>query len=166
MHIVLRLTDWLPDTVICLRLRGSLASPFLKSCGKRLGLGRNITFYNPSQVSLGSDVYIAYGCWFSASNGITLDNEVIIGPYTVFATSNHSMMNGSFRFGPSIGSSIFIGKGTWVSAHCTVSSGVQIGSGSIVGANSFVNKSFGDHVLVAGTPVKYVKNLQSDYPSD
>jgi hypothetical protein len=51
-------TNWLPDNLIFLRLRGKLASPFFKSCGKRIGLGRNLTFYNPSIISIGNDDYI------------------------------------------------------------------------------------------------------------
>ncbi len=62
LHFVLRLTNWLPDNVMFIRLRGRLARPFFKSCGTRLGLGRNITFYNPSKIEIGEDVYIGYGC--------------------------------------------------------------------------------------------------------
>jgi len=73
MHFILLLTNWLPDNVIFIRLRGSLARPFFNHCGKRLGIGRNVVFYNPSNISIGNDVYIAYGNWFSSSFGVIID---------------------------------------------------------------------------------------------
>ncbi|MCO5259133.1 MAG: hypothetical protein M9916_03230 [Crocinitomicaceae bacterium] len=44
LHFVLLLTNWLPDNVVFLRLRGYLAHFFFLSCGKNLRLGRNLTF--------------------------------------------------------------------------------------------------------------------------
>ena len=62
--LFLLFTNWLPDNVIFINLRGRLARPFFKKCGKNLGIGRNVCFYNPSKMEIGTNVYIAYGCWF------------------------------------------------------------------------------------------------------
>jgi acetyltransferase-like isoleucine patch superfamily enzyme len=146
------LTNWLPDNVIFIRLRGLLASLFFKKCGKRLGLGRNITFYNSGQIEIGNDVYIAIGCWFSASNGVIIEDEVLFGPYNVIATSNHTRKNQSFRFGKNCGEKITINKGAWIGANCTLISGSKIGKGSVIGANSVVIGEVPDNCLVAGNP--------------
>lgn len=159
LHFVLFITNWLPDSVFFIRLRGRLASPFLKKCGPRLGIGRNVTLYNPSQISIGADVYIAYGCWFSASAGLIIEDEVLFGPYVVIATTNHTKENGSFRFGVPKGSSVFIKKGSWVGAHASISSGSCLGEGSLLAANSFLNRSTGNHVLFAGNPAKLIKEI-------
>lgn len=163
LHFVLFLTNWLPDSVRFIRFRGALAAPFFKSCGKRLGLGRNITFYNPSQVSIGSDVYIAYGCWFSASRGLEIQDEVLFGPYVAIATSNHTKLNGSFRFGPPKGDKVTICKGSWIGAHCSIGAGVRVGTGSVIGSNSFVNKEVTNHTLFAGTPAKFIKEIPDEH---
>ena len=79
LHVVLLLTNWLPDNVIFLRLRGLLASFFLGECGDDLRLGRNVTFYNPSKIRIGSHVYLAYGCLCLAGDQpISIGDEVII----------------------------------------------------------------------------------------
>ena len=44
IHFLILLTNWLPDNVIFLRLRGALLKPFFKNCGKDLRLARNIYF--------------------------------------------------------------------------------------------------------------------------
>lgn len=162
MHFVLWLTNWLPDNVVVLRFRGYLASFFFFKCGKDLRLGRNITFYNPSKILLGDNIYIAFGCWFSASDKIEIENEVLIGPYCIFASSNHTRLNNSYRYGAPSRSPISIGKGSWLGGHCTVLKGVQVGRGGVVGANSVVNKSTPDNSLFAGNPGKVIKYFTDD----
>ena len=162
LHFVLLITSWLPDNVKFIRLRGKLASYFFKSCGIGLGLGRDITFYNPSQISVGSNVYIAKGCCFLGSSGIKIHDEVLFGPYVVIATSNHTKLNGSFRYGPPKGDKVIINYGSWIGAHCTISSGVQIGKGSVIGANSFVNIGVDDNMLFSGNPGKVRQKYLND----
>lgn len=152
LHLVLLLTNWLPDNVLFIRLRGGLAKPFFKKCGKRLGIGRNVTFYNPSMIEIGTDVYIALGCWFSSSGGVSIEDEVLFGPYVILASSNHSRQNNSFRFGEAINQPILIKKGSWLGAHVTVLSGSIIGEGSVIAANSVAMGNIEDHVLFAGNP--------------
>lgn len=152
LHFVLRLTNWLPDNVTFIRLRGRLARPFFKKCGKRLGIGRNVTFYNPSQMEIGNDVYIALGCWFSASFGVKIEDEVLFGPYNVIATSNHTRLEGSFRFGKSVGKQICFKKGSWIGANCTVLAGTTLGNGSVIAANSLAKGDIPDNCVFAGNP--------------
>lgn len=157
LHFVLLFTNWFPDNVALIRIRGRLATPFFKKCGKNLGLGRNLTFYDPSKIEIGKDVYIAYGCWFSAGFGICIGDEAQFGPYVVLTTASHTRQDRSYRYGLFEGQQILIGKGTWIGAHCILAAGTQIGNGSAVGANSFVNSIIPEDVVCAGSPVKVIK---------
>lgn len=157
VHFLLLITNWLPDNVFVLRLRGALVSPFLGSCKGNLRLGRNITFYNPSQIYLGKDVYIAYGSWFMAGERITVGDEVLFGPYCVVVSSNHTKEDGSFRYGTPKQRPILIGDGCWLAAHVVVAAGTTIGHGTLVAANAAVTESLPAHVLAAGQPAKVVK---------
>lgn len=159
LHFVLLFTNWLPDNVIILRFRGWLAHFFFIKCGSDLRLGRGIVFYNPSKISLGSNVYIAYGNWFSANAAITLEDQVVVGPKNVFASGNHTKVNGSFRYGKSECKPIRICRGTWIGANCTITAGVVVGSGSVVGANTVVTKIVPENVLFAGNPGLVIKKL-------
>jgi maltose O-acetyltransferase len=145
--------------VIVLRLRGLLSSFFLGDCGKNFRLGRNVTFYNPQNMSIGNDVYIAYGTWFSAGEKISIEDEVIIGPYCVFASSNHTKENGSFRYGKPVQQPIVVRKGSWIAAQCSVLAGSDIGEGTLLAANSVVSGKLEDHVMYGGTPARRIKNI-------
>ncbi|MDA7927771.1 acyltransferase [Akkermansiaceae bacterium] len=160
LHLVLWVTGFLPDNVIVLRLRGWMAHFFFKSCGKDLRLGRNVTFYNPSNISIGSNVYIAYGNWFSAGDLITIGDQVLLGPYSVYASSNHTSRDGSFRYGSPDKAPISIDSGAWVAANCTVVAGISIGKGALVGAGSVVTKDVPNRVVFAGNPGRVIRPVK------
>lgn len=157
LHFILLITNWLPDLVIFLWLRGFLASPFFKSCGKNLKLGRNLTFYDPSKIEFGNDVYIAIGCWFNGS--IIVNDEVMFGPYCVLVSSNHVSKSGSFRFAGSGGDkAILIQSGSWIGAKSVLLGGSSIGKGALLAANSTLNKPMEDYSIYGGSPARFIKN--------
>jgi len=158
LHFILLFTNWFPDNVFFLRLRGLLSSFFLKKCGKNLRLGRNITIYNPSNIKIGDHVYIAFGCWFLGASEISIESEVMFGPYCVVSDGNHTSLNGSYRFGPSEVGKILIKKGSWIGAHSVILMDVTIGRGALVAAHSLVNKAVDDFGIVGGVPAKYLKS--------
>ena len=161
LHFVLLITNWLPDNVAFIRLRGAMASPFFKKCGNKLGVGRNVVFYDPSKIEIGNWVYIAYGCWFSSGYGINIEDEVQFGPYSVIATANHTRMDTSFRFGAPAGGPVRFQKGCWIGAQCTILPNSIIGKGSVVGANAVVSGFVPDNCVFAGNP-GIVKKIFND----
>lgn len=160
LHFALLLTNWLPDNVVFLRLRGALARPFMGRCGSNLRLGRHVTFYNPSAIRIGRDVYVALGTWFMAGAPIEVGDEVLFGPYCAVVSSNHTRREGSYRFGPSQQLPITIGRGCWFGAHVTVTAGSKIGNGCLLAANSVVGGTVEDNWMAGGVPAKPVKALE------
>jgi acetyltransferase-like isoleucine patch superfamily enzyme len=160
LHFVLLFTNWLPDNIVFLRLRGWLARPFFKKCGLDLRLGRRLTFYNPSKIELGTHVYLAYGCVFLAGNEeIVIEDEVIMGPYCVLASENHSRVNGSFRYGSPQTARILIQRGSWLGAHVVVTAGSVVGNGSAVAAGAVVTDCLPRDTLLGGMPARKIKVL-------
>jgi acetyltransferase-like isoleucine patch superfamily enzyme len=158
MHFVLLLTNWLPDNVFFIKVRGFLASPFLKKSGKNLKLGRDITFYNPGQISVGSNVYVARGCWFSGSGGIDIGNNILFGPYVSVVTSDHSLKNGSYSFGPPVNEAkVIIDDGSWIASHVTVLSGTHVNKAVLVAANSVIKGATVEYGIYGGVPGKLLK---------
>ncbi|WP_269520979.1 CatB-related O-acetyltransferase [Alteromonas sp. BMJM2] len=51
----------------------------------------------------------------------------------------------------------------WVGQNVTLSTGITIGNGAIVAANSVVTKSVPDYAIVGGNPAKIIKYRFSDY---
>lgn len=158
LHFVLIFTNWLPDNVALMNFRGWLASFFFKECGPNLCLGRNVTFYNPSKVIIGRDVYIAYGCWFMASFGIRIENEVNFGPYVVVVTANHSLENGSYAFGENgKKAEVVIGEGSWIGAHASILPGARVNDGVLIAANCVLNSETEKFGIYGGVPAKLIK---------
>ncbi|MFZ5447035.1 MAG: acyltransferase [Thermodesulfobacteriota bacterium] len=159
LHFVLLFTNWLPDNIVFLRLRGWLARPFFRSCGADLRLGRNVTFYNSSKIDLGQNIYIAYGCWISAGEEICIEDEVIFGPYCIISSTNHSRARRSFRYGPPKQEAIRIGKGSWIASHVIITAGSEIGPGSLIAAGAVVNGKIAADSLAGGIPARFLKEL-------
>lgn len=148
------LTDWMPDNRLTNRLRGRLASLFIKDCGDNLHLGSHVILLNPQQLTLGDNVYIARGSWLNAMGGLELEDEVVLGPYVVISTLQHVFKNGSVRFGGSTAAPVKIGHGSWLAAHVSVKCGTRVGRGNLVAANACVVKDTPDGVIVGGVPAR------------
>lgn len=52
---------------------------------------------------------------------------------------------------------VIIGNDVWIGINTTIMSGVTIGDGAIIGANSVVTKDVEDYEVVAGNPAKHIK---------
>ena len=50
-----------------------------------------------------------------------------------------------------------IGHDVWVGAGAIIKQGVNIGTGAVIGANSFVNKDVAPYSIVVGTPARILK---------
>jgi maltose O-acetyltransferase len=149
----------MPDNILFIRLRGFLASFFFAECGSNFRLGRNVTFYNPSQIYIGKNTYIAYGNWFCADDKIIIDDEVMFGPYSIIVSSNHSRKNKSFRYGPITKQKIIIESGAWIGGHCNILSGSHIGSGSVISAGSSTFKKIPKDSKVINGKILPIENL-------
>lgn len=159
LHLSLLLTNWLPDNVVFYRLRGRIARCFLGSCGADLRIGRNIFIHNPKNLHLGSHVFMAYGACLLGNAEIFLGDEVMLGPYCVISSGNHTRQDGSFRYGPPDARPIRVGNGSWIGAHATLTAGVTIGEGSVIAAGAVVTRDIPSNVVAGGVPAKVIKEL-------
>lgn len=156
LHFMLLFINWLPDNVFFLRVRGILIRPFFGKCGHDLRVGRNVQFHNPELINLGDHVYIAYGCSIIANDLIRIENEVMLSPYCVIISGNHTSMNGSYRYGPPKVAPIVVGKGSWIASHVVVTAGCTIGENSLIAANAVVTDDIPANVIAGGIPAKII----------
>ena len=159
IHFIIFFTNWLPDNVIFLRIRGALLRPFFGSCGKDLRVGRNVIFHNPKLLTIGAHVLITYGCSIMATDSIVIGDEVMFGPYCVVISGNHTSVNGSYRYGPPFLSPIVIGKGSWIGSHVVITAGSEIGENALIAAGAVVTKKIPSNVIAGGIPVRIIKEV-------
>ena len=156
-HLVMVLTAWWPDVTVAMRLRGALLRPALKSGGANFQVGRAVTINFPHLVEVGRDVYLARGSWLHAPGGISIEDEVQLGPYVVLITGDHSLERGSYRFGPPLRAPIRLRHGCWIGAHATVARGVTVGRGALVAANAVATMDVPDFAVAGGVPARVIK---------
>jgi len=143
----------LPPHGRALDVRGNLARRWLATAGERLRISSLVNIYDPANVTVGDHVYIGYGCYLGAGR-IELGDEVVLGPFCALAAGNHSLKDGSYRYGTYEHGVIRIGRGTWLGAHVTVTAGVTIGSGCLVAAGAVVTRDVPDGCTVGGVPAR------------
>lgn len=151
------ITAWLPDFTPILKLRGFLLKPAFRKCGKNFQIVSGTAINWSSNITVGDDVFIAANCWIQGVGEIELQDQVMLGPFTVLASNEHIKQNGSYRFGPYKRAKITLQRGSWTGAHSVITAGVSIGKGSAVAANAVVTKDVPDNCVVAGVPAKVIK---------
>lgn len=156
--LVMKFWGLFPDLVPVMRLRGILLKPVFKKCGRNFQICSHSMILSPENVSIGNDVYIAYGSWVQGGGGVKFEDEVMLGPYSILASSNHTLQDKSFRFGTPRLAPIVLRRGSWTGSHVTVVAGVEIGEGSAVAANSAVTIDVPPGVVVGGVPARKISD--------
>lgn len=154
---IMAVTRIFPEITPVLRLRGRLSKFIFKKCGNNLQISKDVRINGTSNLEFGDDVFLSGGSWIMASELVTLGDGVMLGPYSVLITGNHTKESGSYRFGKPDRSPIRIGKGSWIGSHSTVTKGIKIGSGCLLAANSVATKNIPDDSIAGGVPAKVIK---------
>jgi len=108
-------------------------------------------------ISIGKNVFINFDCTFLALGGITIEDDVLIGPKVNLITENHPL-NPKDRKGL-ICKSILIKNNAWIGANATILPGVTIGENAVVAAGAVVSKDVPDNSIVGGIPAKFIKTI-------
>ncbi|WP_394242058.1 acyltransferase [Halopseudomonas laoshanensis] len=125
-------------------------------------VGSRFTYGN---ISLGDNVFIASGAWFSSDRAkIKIGSEVMFGPGVKILGGDHEFKNTEmpmFFAKKNPGkkqADINISNDVWIGANAVILEGVQIGTGSIVGAGSLVAKDVESYSIYAGVPARKIKD--------
>jgi carbonic anhydrase/acetyltransferase-like protein (isoleucine patch superfamily) len=109
-------------------------------------------------LSIGDRVGIRPAVTISASEGVTIEDDVIIGSFSSIVDSDHTFDLGrpNVMHNPSRTAPIQIGRGTWLAERVAVLKGVTIGRCCMVGANSVVREDLPDYSIAVGVPARVV----------
>ncbi len=110
------------------------------------------------KTTFGRDCFVNFGCTFLALGGITIEDDVFIGPHCVLATEYHPE-NPETRHSL-LTKPIVVKRNAWLGANVTVLAGVTIGENTIVAAGSVVTKDVPDNMVVAGSPARVIREIK------
>ena len=138
------------------------------------GVGCRIEAYPENKekvVFIGDNVQINDYVHISGMKGVRLGDNVLIASKVFISDLNHGNYSDeglidSPHTPPSerklYAKPIIIEDNVWLGEFVSVLSGVTIGKGSIVGANSVVSRSLPSYVIAVGTPARVVKKYNFD----
>jgi acetyltransferase-like isoleucine patch superfamily enzyme len=110
-------------------------------------------------ISIGKNVFINHACSFLDLGGITIEDQVLIGPRVNLVTENHPADPAERR--SLITKPIVIKRNAWIGASATILPGVTIGENAIVAAGAVVSKDVPANTIVGGIPAKFIKSIIS-----
>ncbi|MGY0391274.1 acyltransferase [Bizionia sp. KMM 8389] len=112
-------------------------------------------------LSIGNNSGIGEYSFFGCSGGVSIGNDVIMGPYVSFHSENHNFLDASklIREQGVTSDGIKLGNNIWVGAKCTFLDGCEVGNNSVVAAGAVVRGKFPDNVVIGGVPAKVIKTL-------
>lgn len=127
----------------------------------------SLTIYPPFHcdyglgAEFGERVFINQGCWFLDGGGITIGDRVLIGANVTLSTAGHPIEVAE-RFDGITLAPILIEDDVWIGASATVTPGVTIGRGSVVGAGAVVAKDVPPLTVVTATSYVERRQLRSE----
>lgn len=104
---------------------------------------------------LGKRVFINHACSFLDIGGITIEDDVKIGPRVNLTTENHPIdprERKTLLIKP-----IVIRRNAWIGAGATILPGVTVGENAVVAAGAVVNRDVPPNTVVAGVPAKVIR---------
>ncbi|MES2778226.1 MAG: sugar O-acetyltransferase [Bacteroidota bacterium] len=126
-------------------------------------IDESVTVFTPLHINygkhtkIGKNVFINFDCVFLDLGGITIEDNVLIGPKVSLVTEGHpTSLEDRHSLIPK---PIRIKKNAWIGANATILGGVTIGENSIVAAGAVVSKDVPDNSIVGGVPAKFIKNI-------
>ncbi|WP_129045437.1 DapH/DapD/GlmU-related protein [Companilactobacillus metriopterae] len=110
-----------------------------------------------NNITLGKNIFINRDVFLVDLGGITIEDDVLIGPRVTLITVNH-LEEPTKRRDLSL-DPITIKKGAWIGANATILPGVTVGKNSIVAASATVTKDVPDNTIVGGIPAKVIRHI-------
>lgn len=108
-------------------------------------------------IAIGKNVFINHACSFLDMGGITIEDDVLIGPRVNLTTENHPLDPSNRR--DLVTKPIVIKRKAWIGAGATILPGVTIGENSVVAAGAVVSKDVPANTVVGGIPAKFIKSI-------
>jgi acetyltransferase-like isoleucine patch superfamily enzyme len=112
-------------------------------------------------ITVGRHVFINQGCTFAGVGGITIGDEVLIGPNVSLVSAGHPLEPAKRRR-QITADPIVIGRNVWLGAGATVLQGVTVGDDAVVAAGAVVTRDVPPATVVAGVPARHLKSVYDE----
>lgn len=118
------------------------------------------------EIRIGNNCNIGQFNHFTAVNKIVIGDNLLTGKFVLITDNSHGSSDyDQLHMHPSLRpvmtkGEVVIGNNVWLGDKVSVLSGVHIGNGCVVGANSVVTHDIPDYCIAVGIPAKVIKSLK------
>lgn len=130
--------------------------------GAHVYFGKDVTIdcLEGATLRIGDHATFTQGNFLSCCKSVEIGRRVLIGEYTSIRDANHGHADPDIPIAaqPMMAGPIVIGADAWIGRGCAVLSGVTIGEGAVVGANSVVVKDVGNRTIAVGAPARPIRS--------
>jgi acetyltransferase-like isoleucine patch superfamily enzyme len=117
-------------------------------------------------ITIGNNSAIGAQSFLGGQGGITIGDDVIMGPGVRIFSENHnfSSLEMPIRLQGESRKGVVIGNNCWIGASSTILDGICIGEGAVVAAGSVVTKNVDSNSVVGGVPAKLISTRGNTLP--
>lgn len=112
-----------------------------------------------SHITLGSHVFINFGCVVLDVSAVRIGSYVQIGPGVHIYTARHPLDAAARKSGLELGSPVSLADNVWIGGGTIINPGISIGENTVVGSGSVVTHDLPANVLAAGNPCRIIRPL-------
>jgi acetyltransferase-like isoleucine patch superfamily enzyme len=123
-------------------------------------IGKGARVWSGASVKIGSNVFVAHNVNITDTNSHQFEAAERAEHYRRTNVEGKPFEKGSIETSP-----VTIGDNAWINFGVGILKGVTIGEGAIVGAMSLVTKDVPPYTLVAGNPMKVIRQLSANKSS-
>ncbi len=109
-------------------------------------------------IRAGRDLHVNAGAYLYGRGGLTIGDHVLVGQNAIVLSSSHQwddptlpITHQGHRHAP-----VTIGDDVWIGANAVVLPGVQVATGTVIGAGAVVNHDTEPYAIVAGVPARKI----------
>lgn len=108
-------------------------------------------------ISVGKNVFINHACSFLDLGGITIEDDVMIGPRVSITSENHPVEVEDRK--TLVPGKVTIKKNAWIGGGAHILPGITIGENAVVAAGAVVIRDVPPNTVVGGIPAKVLKQI-------
>ncbi len=150
---------------LLLVMPAKLIVPTLRKYGATIG--ENVILHSPliihnagesyANLTIGNNVYFGRAVFLDLKDKITIGDRVTVSMRATLLTHTDVGESKVKKSIPPSQGPILISADAYIGANATISEGVKIGDGAVVGACALVRENVASHAVVAGVPAKEIK---------
>ena len=128
-------------------------------CGENVFIGENVWLFSPDKIECNKNVSIHPMCYIDATGFIEIGDDVSIAHGVTILSTTHKFVdvNVNIKDQRIEEKKTIIENNVWIGAKATILSGIRVGRGSIIGANSVVTHNVPENSVVGGVPARVIK---------